>query len=431
MHFNLLNTLGRIIVSKMELSPHDGWRYLQRPLFYLQSLMYHRKLGHTPMDSTNQSQRVKFSVWNYPCVFLSLQLLAVTIIGCNFTNITQELPISPAIPTPSSISIQSPDILNEIPPRGLSEDQVATLQSLEKVDDYPLYTMYYSGTHDQTLTAITEQVGAVQSNYLSDPGSLPAWSCSLFAALSDPENMLFGRNFDWEFSPMVLLFTDPPDGYASVSMVDIAYLGFDETQIGSLAELPLEERQPLLASPHLPFDGMNERGVAIGMAAVPPGQMPPDPNKKTIDSLQVIREVLDNAGDAKQAVTILSSFNIDYEGGPALHYLVADSTGQAILVEFYQGQIHLIPNDTPWHQATNFLLSAVDDPQGQCWRYDKLSNELTGYRGKLTLTSSIDLLSSVSQPNTQWSIVYHLNEGMIDVAMGRQFDNSYRFQILH
>ena len=56
----------------------------------------------------------------------------------------------------------------------------------------------------------------------------PPGRCSLFAALGDPENRLFGRNFDWRYSPALLLFTDRPagGGYASVSMVDIAYLGF-------------------------------------------------------------------------------------------------------------------------------------------------------------------------------------------------------------
>ena len=45
-----------------------------------------------------------------------------------------------------------------------------------------------------------------------------------------PDDRLFGRNFDWRYSPALLLFTDRPaaGGYASVSMVDIAYLGFDD-----------------------------------------------------------------------------------------------------------------------------------------------------------------------------------------------------------
>ena len=51
------------------------------------------------------------------------------------------------------------------------------------------------------------------------------WSCTLFAALGDPNDLYFGRNFDREFSPTLLLFNHPKDGYSSVSMVDISYLG--------------------------------------------------------------------------------------------------------------------------------------------------------------------------------------------------------------
>jgi len=52
-------------------------------------------------------------------------------------------------------------------------------------------------------------------------------------------------------------------------MVDIAYLGFEGSKAGALTNLPLVERRALLDAPSLPFDGMNERGLAIGMAAVP------------------------------------------------------------------------------------------------------------------------------------------------------------------
>ena len=38
-----------------------------------------------------------------------------------------------------------------------------------------------------------------------------------------------GRNFDWGLHSALVLFTDPPvpGAYASVSMVDISYLGYD------------------------------------------------------------------------------------------------------------------------------------------------------------------------------------------------------------
>ena len=74
----------------------------------------------------------------------------------------------------------------------------------------------------------------------------------------------------------MLLFTDPPDGFASVSMVDIAYLVGTPTDINSLHHRLPEDLRDLLNSPHLPFDGMNEHGLVVGMAAVSGGAAPQD-----------------------------------------------------------------------------------------------------------------------------------------------------------
>jgi hypothetical protein len=258
---------------------------------------------------------------------------------------------------------------------------------------------------------------------------VPAWACSLFAALGDADNVVYGRNFDWEYSPAVLLFTDPPDGYGSVSMVDIAYLGFGGTRASELTDLPLIERRALLDAPFIPFDGMNERGLAVGMAAVPPGHMRPDPDKGTVGSLMVIREMLDRASDVDEAVAILRSYNIDFGGGPPIHYLIAAPSGRSVLVEFYEGEMVVIPNERPWHLATNFLrASAGESARGLCWRYDRINQRLTEAEGRITAQDAMALLAQVSQENTQWSIVYGMSTGDVHVTMGREYDKA---QTLH
>jgi len=317
-------------------------------------------------------------------------------------------------------------------PDGLSNEEAATLSSLEQVDGYPLYTMRYYGAYDQRVSS-AEGVRWSVSADLPNPNLAPlpsAWACSLFAALGDADNVLYGRNFDWEYSPAVLLFTDPPDGYASVSMVDIAYLGFEGARAGTLTDLPLIERRALLDAPFLPFDGMNERGLAIGMAAVPPGQMRPDPDKETIGSLMVIRVMLDQASTVDEAVAILQAYNVDMEGGPPIHYLIAAPSGRSVLVEFYQGEMVVIPNETPWHLATNFLRASVgESAEGTCWRYDRISQRLTEAEGRITTQDAIDLLAEVSQEGTQWSVVYGMNTGDVNVTMGRQYDSPHTFHL--
>ena len=202
------------------------------------------------------------------------------------------------------------------------------------------------------------------------------WACSLFAALGGTE-IFYGRNFDWVDSPALLLFTHPTNGYASISMVDLAYLEFGY-KVDQLTELPLDQRLPLLETPGLPFDGMNERGLVVGMAAVPDSTVRPDPSKETIDSLQVIRKMLDQAGTVDEAVAILQQYNVEWGSGPPLHYLIADRAGQSVLVEFYQDKVQVIPADKPWHLATNFLVSSVgDNAAGHCPRYDKIDQRLS------------------------------------------------------
>jgi hypothetical protein len=260
--------------------------------------------------------------------------------------------------------------------------------------------------------------------------SSPPQACSLFAALGDLDNMLYGRNFDWRYSPAVLLFTDPPDGYASVSMVDIAYLGLEDDVVRRLTDLPLAERRALLRTPLMPFDGMNEHGLVIGMAAVPESEMPHDAGKETFDSLEVIREMLDHARNVQEATQILQSYNIDWGGGPPLHYLLADAKGDSVLVEYYRGDMVLLPSDTPWNLATNFLRTAVGgSAEGVCWRHDRIRRRLSEMRGWLTVEQALHILGEVAQDNTQWSVVYDMVAGEIHVVMGRHYDDQHSFHL--
>jgi hypothetical protein len=344
---------------------------------------------------------------------LSIAILVfVLLVGCT---------PAPATSTPlPTVTLRSGD-------RTLSEDEITTLGSLQLLDDFPLYTMRYVGAYPQPILTTTSLRRAETTNLAHPNACQASWGCALFAALGDPDNRLYGRNFDWRFSPGVLLFTDPPDGYASVSMVDIEYLGFAGDRARHLIDLPLSERQALLNAPALPFDGMNEQGLVIGMAAVPPGEMPSDPHKKTIDQLAVMREILDHAGTIDEAVDILASYNIDM-GTVPLHYLIASTTGNAALVEFYQGKMVVFRNEDPWHLATNFLVASTGGRlQGQCQRYDRISQRLQEMEGQLTTQEALGLLADVSQEgpqgqsNTQWSVVYDMTAGDIKIIMGRKY----------
>jgi hypothetical protein len=340
-------------------------------------------------------------------IFLCILLL----VGCS-SRVIPATPSLPAAPTNSPV------------PAGLTEQQFATLSSLRKVDAYPLYTMTYAGEYRPRGTAMPLE------NSLARAETAPTWACSLFTVLLDENNLLYGRNFDWQFSPALLLFTTPPEGYSSVSMVDIEYLGFDRNTADDITTLPFEGQMNLLDAPYLPFDGMNEYGLAIGMAAVPSGDMQPDTNKETIGSLGIIREMLDHARTVDEAVEIMQSYNIDFEGGPPIHYLMADATGKSVLVEYFNGEMYILENEGPWHLATNFLRSSVANPEGgNYWRYNTIATQLTKTAGRIDVQDAMQLLADVAQSNTQWSIIYQMSSGTINVSMGQQYQDMYQFQL--
>ena len=134
--------------------------------------------------------------------------------------------------------------------------------------------------------------------------------------------------------------------------------------------------------------------------------------------------MLDHAANVDEALSILASYNIEWSGGPALHYLIADKSGRAVLAEFFAGELVLIPNRAPWHQATNHLRVIADEDNSGCRRYDLIENMLAAENGHLTSQQALDLLSDVSwgdeQRGTQWSVVYDMTGRAEDAKKARE-----------
>jgi hypothetical protein len=304
----------------------------------------------------------------------------------------------------------------------LTDDEIATLSSLVQVDEYPLYVMHYYGNYLEYSLAPRPMAGKV---------NVETWGCSLFTALGDQENQVFGRNFDSQYySPTLLLFTDPPDGYASASMQSVRFMGNYGADASDLTANTLEELYMLLYTPIRPYDGMNEAGLAIGMAAVPIDGTRHDPAREDIDMLTVMRQVLDHAANVDEAVEIIGQYNVVMASGLPVHYLIADASGQSVLVEFYEGEMVVIPNEDAWQAATNFFLtSAGNHPEDQCWRYERMTTSLTNASGQCSVAEAMSILEDVFQESTQWSAVYNLSTREIDIVVGGKYATVHTFQL--
>lgn len=334
--------------------------------------------------------------------------------------------------------------LIEINVSSLTPEQNKTLDSLKKVDNHPLYVMDYYGDYSQFLK--------LKEKYYWFLG-IPKPKCSTFAITDQNGDSLFGRNNDNADCPVMLLFTHPKDGYDSVSVVSISGLGFDTGNKSPLESKKISTR--LLYTPFFSSDGMNEWGLAIGDMSVPGSKVSIDPDKDTMFDGEMKRYILDHAKNTDEAIEILSRYNVSFSGLPQ-HYLISDPSGNSAVIEWVDGQMQITKNKAHEIAATNFMCYGSEDIIKKCeneyaatgkiqddingksyWRYITIMKELRkDYDTEITTDKAMHLLSTVSFPKgnnmyypTQWSVVYDMNSGEINIAMGRNYDNKHGFKL--
>ena len=300
---------------------------------------------------------------------------------------------------------------------GLSAAEAKSLGSFKKINDHPLFEMTLHGDYKADTPL---QVSSTENNKATN------WACSIFVSYGPDGEAVYGRNFDWLDNPAMILHTNPSDGYASISMVDISYYGFKKNDPKFET---VEGRKALLNAWSLPFDGMNEHGLTVGMAAVGATELPRDESKNYVGSLQMIRLMLDKTKTVDEALKLFDKYNIHMRGGPNIHYLIADANGNSALVELKDGKINIMRNKTNWQCATNFYMTGQKSPTQQCWRFAKINKEMNARKGNLSNDQTFELLENVAQKNTQWSIVYDMEKRSAAVATDRDFEKRYQVEI--
>jgi hypothetical protein len=263
----------------------------------------------------------------------------------------------------------------------LSAEEIKTLESLQAVEGARLYKMTYYGAFNQNLR---------QAGYkaLKLDGTAPR-GCTTLAARGQNGESVLARNHDFFFSPALLLFTAPPDAYTSVSVVDAGLLGFDtEAKAESLCR---SDHSALLYAPFIPMDGMNECGLAVGTMYTSQADLDRDPGKNTVFVFDAMRLMLDHAKNTREAIELLGKYNIAFPVIPS-HLLIADSSGDFIIVEFVKGKIRIVRSDRPWLVATNFTQfgseKRIEEKRTELEKKGRLSWDINGRSFQRFLTAS-------------------------------------------
>jgi hypothetical protein len=320
--------------------------------------------------------------------------------------------------------------------------ELLTLGSLKQVDEHPLYRMTYHGDYGFSDFL---QVGArndreierfVVKKLLKGIDihlNIASAGCSAFCAWNEKGQRIFARNFDFDPAPALLLEADPSDGYASVSISNLAFAGYGSDYLPE----PFTFSSFLtLAAPYLPFDGMNEKGVAMALLAVPHAEPLVSQEMVMLNTTTMIRLVLDRSKSVEEALALIKEYTLYFSGGVECHYLVSDASGDSAIVEFLDNDIKITKIEGNYQAVTNFIVfGGRNEGEGgsEFERYDTIVSRLNAADGVITETEAMSLLADVKIPGrTQWSAVYNLATGTVQICMGGKFDKvcSYTPEIL-
>ena len=348
-------------------------------------------------------------------------------------------------------------------PAGMLKDrkQVKTVESFRAAEAERLFTLDYKADYrlqdfiEADLASREAVQGGVVSMLLSlppaagdsagSPGRAEAtagipgeakdllpWqpACSAFQAVTPDGEVIYGRNFDYDFDDgsAIVMRTRPRGAFRSLSLVSMDHVGLSASALSD----PRTDLSMLMAAAYAMMDGMNEKGLAVSVLALTGGDCACqyEEGKHAVMTTVLMRLLLDRAATVDEALALCRQYNFFADGLQArlriadrtnYHFLLSDASGRTVVLEYVRDGG--VKGKGPWVMkvldercVTNFYLAEgwqeVIRPDG---RYDILRQAMSGKQAVMTESEAMSLLQAVSQKarrrgdvRTQWSVVYNL-----------------------
>ena len=184
---------------------------------------------------------------------------------------------------------------------GSSCRELDTINTLKKVgNNRYLYEMEYLADYDldDVIASDIDSNGKLVRYVMNRLGikkmpvdtAMSEVNCTSFQAKNaDGPGYLFGRNFDMFKNPTMVLVSRPKNGYASISVQNMQFMGY------SLEKLPkgIFSKLMALAAIYVPMDGMNEKGLCTSIMALPKQPAYQDSGKHKVGTTILMRLFLD------------------------------------------------------------------------------------------------------------------------------------------
>lgn len=292
--------------------------------------------------------------------------------------------------------------------------------------DYDLDYLLGDGGADTTVNAVEKiRKNTLKLIPVKYDDMIPSFEGVSFLAKTPDNTYISARNFDSADTDILIVNTSPANGYSSVSTVPLQCLGINGE------ELKLQDKINMLISPLFPFDGINEKGLAVSLIQIKSDKVTQDNGGTDIYPMLAVRALLDKAANIVDAVSLLMSFDIHTDEQTNYQFHITDKTGASVVVSFENGELISTEKQTTFHACCGAYLNPVN------FEYEKTSEAnleelikaLRNNMGTITADQGIDLLDYVSSEkkdkSTQWSVVYDLEKASLSLCSHREYSKVF------
>lgn len=332
---------------------------------------------------------------------------------------------------------------------GIFQGEARTLLSVKEKGDTGIYEINYAA--DYKLDELLEAGGAATEEQLVQyiiktmlkglpinvPYEIPNLACSTFYAKTPESGYIFGRNLDNQTTDLAVIKTSPKNGYASVSVSNLSFLGYHDAYTPD----KLINRINTLATAYFPLDGVNEKGLAVGVLQLQAPATAQESGKPDVGTTLAIRAMLDKCATTDEAVDLLKTFDMYAAAKGCYHFQIADAQGKSVVVSYVNNEM-VITEGEKFIAATNFYLHDVPfeyEAQGMD-RYEILEKTLTEKKSVLSAEEGMELLEAVritgTDPDekgrvysTQWSSIYDLTNPSLSLCADMNYDDVYVYEV--
>lgn len=317
----------------------------------------------------------------------------------------------------------------------IQDSQRNIIIEIEKLSNRPFYSMRYYGDdcfdkyllrgvhslEDYCSFIDTELIQNREKQMLHNN-----FGCGAFVAQNENRDILFARNMDCECAIPMLLRLDADSSYRFLSLVNMAFLDWDESTFDSL-EI---DSKLTLAAAYSPCDGVNEYGLAVATLTDAAAIYPEQNDKVTLFDMTLPRLLLSKARSVEEAIHYTQRYNLFYDVAP-LHFMVADASGHSAVIEFVDGKMVVTKIQNKYQVVTNYTLYGNPTKTGfGKERYDNMQNTLEEQGGIISEEDALELLKrNVIPGDEQWSAVYNLTQKILSVTFSGEYEHVHHFKI--